>query len=211
MVLLAFIFGAILGTGLPPAPTYILVAIVIAPPMIKAGVNPWVVHFFAFFLGVWGELTPPTSVVAAVTAKIADASFYQTLGRALTICVSLFTLMAGVFVHPELVVEPGIDQMQAAYLILVATIGTTFSLQARYSEHAWADKAIRIVLAALALVVLLHPNEEVGFMTSVPVLLIIGYWVVRRRGVPVEAELPDEAALAVATGPVIDTERGRMA
>ena len=56
MVVLAFVFGALLGTGLPPAPTYILVAIVIAPPMIKVGVNPWVVHFFAFFLGVWGEL-----------------------------------------------------------------------------------------------------------------------------------------------------------
>ncbi|HKF99971.1 MAG TPA: TRAP transporter large permease subunit, partial [Xanthobacteraceae bacterium] len=74
MVVLAFVFGAILGTGLPPAPTYILVAIVIAPPMIRVGVDPWVVHFFAFFLGVWGELTPPTSLVAAVTAKIADAS-----------------------------------------------------------------------------------------------------------------------------------------
>ena len=31
MVVLAFVFGALLGTGLPPAPTYILVAIVIAP------------------------------------------------------------------------------------------------------------------------------------------------------------------------------------
>ena len=135
MVVLAFVFGAMLGTGLPPAPTYILVAIVIAPPMIQVGVNPWVVHFFAFFLGVWGELTPPTSLVAAVTAKIANASFYTTLNRALQICVSLFTLMAGVFVHPELVIEPGVDQMRGAGLILMATIGITFSLQARFSAR----------------------------------------------------------------------------
>src|SRR6185437_7378743 len=153
MVVLAFVFGAILGTGLPPAPTYILVAIVIAPPMIRVGVNPWVVHFFAFFLGVFGELTPPTSLVAAVTAKIANASFYTTLNRALQICVSLFTLMAGVFVRPELVIEPGIDQMQAALLILVATIGITFSLQARFSARASFDVPIRIGLAALALLV----------------------------------------------------------
>src|SRR5207244_10952680 len=73
MVLLSFIFGAILGTGLPPAPTYILVAIVIAPPMIQVGVNPWVVHFFAFFLGMFGELTPPTWLGAPVTAKVANA------------------------------------------------------------------------------------------------------------------------------------------
>src|SRR5204862_143121 len=83
---------------------------------------PWVVHFFAFFLGVWGELTPPPSLVAAVTAKIANASFYTTLNRALQICVSLFTLMAGVFVHPALVIEPGFDQFGAALLILVSTI-----------------------------------------------------------------------------------------
>ncbi len=181
MVVLAFLFGAILGTGLPPAPTYILVAIVIAPPMIKVGVDPWAVHFFAFFLGVWGELTPPTSLVAAVTAKIADASFYQTLNRALQICVSLFTLMAGVFVRPELVVEPGLSQLSAALLILIATIGITFSLQATFSDRASLDRPIRLGLAALALVVLLHPSEQVAALTCVPVVLIIGYWLVRRR------------------------------
>src|SRR5581483_7425404 len=157
---LAFIFGAVLGTGLPPAPTYILVAIVIAPPMIRVGVNPWVVHFFAFFLGVWGELTPPTSLVAAVTAKIANASFYTTLNRALQICVSLFTLMAGVFTRPALVVEPGWSQLGAGLLVLVATIGITFSLQARFSDRPVIDVPARLGLAALALVVLLHPNER---------------------------------------------------
>ena len=87
--------------------------------------------FLRVLLGVWGELTPPTSLVAAVTSKIANASFYTTLNRALQICVSLFTLMAGVFVHPDLVIEPGLNELTSALLILVATIGITFSLQAR--------------------------------------------------------------------------------
>jgi len=195
MVVMAFLFGAILGTGLPPAPTYILVAIVIAPPMIKVGVNPWVVHFFAFFLGVWGELTPPTSIVAAVTAKIANASFYQTLGGALQICVSLFTLMAGVFVKPELVIEPGIEQLGAALLILVATIGITFSLQARFADRTAVDYAVRLSLAAVSLLVLLHPDEAVAGLASIPVCLTIGYWLVRRRpsllpGEPAEQPVP---------------------
>jgi TRAP transporter 4TM/12TM fusion protein len=184
MVILAFVFGALLGTGLPPAPTYILVAIVIAPPMIKIGVDPWVVHFFAFFLGVWGELTPPTSIVAAVTAKIAEASFYETLGRALQICVSLFTLMAGVFVRPELVVEPGVSQFIAAFLILFATIGITFSLQARFADRAVIDRTARLVLAAFSLLALLHPDEGIAALACVPVGLTIGYWLLRRRGLP---------------------------
>ena len=197
MVVLAFLFGALLGTGLPPAPTYILVVIVIAPPMIRIGVDPWVVHFFAFFLGVWGELTPPTSIVAAVTAKIADASFYQTLGRALQICVSLFTLMAGVFIRPELVIEPGLSQLTAALLILVATIGITFSMQARFADRAAIDRPVRLLLAACSLIALLHPNEEVAALACIPVGLIIAYWLARRRA---PADLPAAAPAAASAG-----------
>jgi TRAP-type uncharacterized transport system fused permease subunit len=212
MVVLAFLFGALLGTGLPPAPTYILVAIVIAPPMIKVGVNPWVVHFFAFFLGVWGELTPPTSLVAAVTAKIANASFYTTLNRALQICVSLFTLMAGVFVHPALVVEPGVAQFGAAGLILVATIGITFSLQARFTDGVASDKSVRLILAAFALLVLLCPDNRIAVVACVPVLLLIGYWLLKRRDISYVRGGDGEEAVAipVPVPQIVDTERGRM-
>jgi TRAP transporter 4TM/12TM fusion protein len=188
MVLVAFLFGAILGTGLPPAPTYILTALVIAPPMIKFGIDPWVVHFFAFFVAVFGELTPPTSVVAAVTAKIADASFNKTLWRALQLCVCLFMLMAGVFVKPELVLEPGLAQLTAMALIFVATIGVTFAIQATFSKNRSLDAAIRALLGAVALFVLLQPSELLAAAAGVPVLAIVGYWVaLRRRQVGPEA------------------------
>ena len=190
---MAFIFGAILGTGLPPAPTYILVAIVIAPPMIQAGVNPWVVHFFSFFLACFGELTPPTSLVAAVTAKIANASFYRVLNRAMQICVSLFTLMVAVFVHPELVIKPGLDQIGCALLVCVATIGVSFSFQARFNDQRSVDYAVRVVLFALAMVVLWVPNYTIASAAALPVLAIIAYWILVRR--PLEAGEPETVEL----------------
>ncbi|MBI4194171.1 MAG: TRAP transporter large permease subunit, partial [Betaproteobacteria bacterium] len=188
MAAVAFFFGALLGTGLPPAPTYIITALVIAPPMIKVGVDPWVVHFFAFFLAVWGELTPPTSVVAAVTAKIADAPFMQTLFRAITICVSLFILMGGVFTRPEIVLEPGIAQVAAMLLMMTATIGISFSIQAQFADHRGIDLMLRLVLAAVALVVLFHPDRQVAALACVPVGLFVGYWILRRRNAPVAAQ-----------------------
>jgi TRAP-type uncharacterized transport system fused permease subunit len=187
MALVAFFFGALLGTGLPPAPTYIITALVIAPPIIKVGVDPWVVHFFAFFLAVWGEVTPPTSISAAVTSKIANAPFLQTLFRAITICFSLFVLMAGVFTRPELVLEPGMAQLGAMLLITTATIGITFSLQARFSDRRGIDVALRLVLAAAALVVLLHPNRQLAWLTCLLVAAFVGYWVWWRRNAPVAA------------------------
>jgi TRAP transporter 4TM/12TM fusion protein len=202
MVLMAFIFGAILGMGLPPAPVYILVAIVIAPPFMHVGVNPWVIHFFAFFIGVFGELTPPTSITAAITSKIAGASFYTTLWRSVQICVSLFTLMAGVFVHPELVIEPGIHQFFAALLIGTSTLGITFSLQATFSANPLIDRAVRVALAAIALVTLLSTNDTIASLACVPVLAAIAYWIVfRRKAEEVEPEVVvlDPATLVPAT------------
>ncbi len=202
MVAMAFLFGAILGTGLPPAPVYILVAIVIGPPFIQAGVNPWVVNFFAFFIGVFGELTPPTSITAAITSKIANASFYVTLWRSVQICVSLFTLMAGVFVHPELVIKPGLDQMGAAYLVLVATLGITFTLQATYSETRAVDLAARTVLAAMSLYILFSFNDIASDFVSVAVLGVIAYWIVIRRKLVSGTNPPVTVVIDPALAPV---------
>jgi len=181
MVLAAFFFGALLGTGLPPAPTYIITALVIAPVMIRAGVDPWVVHFFAFFLAVWGELTPPTSVVAAVAAKIADASFMGTLFRAIQLCVGLFVLMGGIFARPELVVEPGLPQLAASGLILAGTVGISFSLQARYSDRLARDLATRLALAGFALVAVFFPSQRVAALAVVPIAAFVAYWALQNR------------------------------
>ena len=192
MVIVAFLFGALLGMGLPPAPTYIITALVIAPPIIKVGVDPWVVHFFAFFLAVWGEVTPPTSISAAVTSKIANTSFSETLYHALLICVSLFVLMAGVFTRPELVLEPGLAQIGAMVLIFIATAGITFSLQATFADNRVLDALLRIVLAALALVALLHSDRQLAWLACLPVGLFAAYWVMKRRDSP--ALVPADAA-----------------
>jgi TRAP-type uncharacterized transport system fused permease subunit len=193
MAIVAFFFGALLGTGLPPAPTYIITALVIAPPMIKVGVDPWVVHFFAFFLAVWGELTPPTSVTAAVTAKIADAPFMRTLFHAILICFSLFVLMAGVFTRPALVLEPGVAQIGAMLLIMTATVGYAFSIQARFSDSRAIDIPLRLALAAAASVVLFHPDQQLAAYTCLVVALFVAYWILRRRNAGAPAPAAREA------------------
>jgi TRAP-type uncharacterized transport system fused permease subunit len=181
MGLMAFFFGALLGLGLPPAPTYILTALVIAPHLVRAGMNPWPVHFFAFFLGVWGELTPPTSLVAAVTSKIAKAPFGGTLARGILICSSLFVLMAAMFSRPELVITPGAAQFAAAAFVLVATIGLTFAIQARFSKMTAVDLPVRAALGAAALLALLHRDPTVSVTASAVVALFVAYWIVLRR------------------------------
>jgi TRAP-type uncharacterized transport system fused permease subunit len=181
MLLVAFAFGTLIGTGLPPAPTYIITALVIAPFLIKAGIDAWVVHFYAFFIAVWGELTPPTSVVAAVAAKIANASFLATMMAAMRVCLPLFVLMGAIFMRPELVVQPGVAQLGAFVLVLAGTLGLVFTLQSRFAEGRAGDLLLRGVLAIAALTALGHRDDVVAGAAMLVVVGLLAYWVVRAR------------------------------
>jgi hypothetical protein len=74
-----------------------------------------------------------------------------------------------------------VDQLAAGALIMISTIGITFSMQASFAESPAVDIPLRVVLAAFALVVLFHPNESAAGLACLPVLAYIGYWVVWRR------------------------------
>ena len=80
----------------------------------------------------------------------------------------------------------------------MATIGITFSLQARFADSAPADIAARLGLAALSLLILLCPDERISAAACVPVLLLIGYWLVRRRNT---FDVDDGALQPVAVAP----------
>jgi hypothetical protein len=85
------------------------------------------------------------------------------------------------------VLEPGLAQIGAMLLIMTATIGVIFSIQARFSDLRALDWLLRIVLAAIALVVLMHPDRQIATMSCVLVGLFVGYWILRRRNVPLAA------------------------
>jgi TRAP-type uncharacterized transport system fused permease subunit len=193
MVLVAFAFGYLVGMGLPVAPTYIILAVVIALFMIRAGFNPWVVHFFAFFVAVFGELSPPTSVTAAVTSRIAEAPFVATMIHAMGLCMPLILMIGAVFTRPELVIEPGTAQLTAMVIVLMATLAMSFALQGRWASRVGLDRLLRFILAALALVALFHPTQSVALGVTAVIAVALAVGLVRGGRLP---ELHDPAQCA---------------
>jgi len=178
MIGMAYIFGWLVGAGLPPTATYIIGAVVIVAPLVKLGVNPWVAHFFVFLLSVWGELSPPTSLTAAVSAKIAEASFMRTMWIALKICLPLTLMTFAIFTRSDMVVTTGWPQIYDTALVLIGTCGISFAMFGRFFESAVADYGLRLLLAALSLVVLLHPDGTMASMVAIPTVAatVIGIW-----------------------------------
>ena len=137
-----------------------------------------------------------------MTAKIANANFYSVLNRAMQICISLFTLMAAVFVH-RAGHRAGPCQIGAAFLVVISTVGLSFISRLDSARRA-RDLAIRAIIAAFALIALFVPDYTIASAACVPVLIAIGYWLVYRRkleaGEPEVVELDAKALEPVAAG-----------
>jgi TRAP transporter 4TM/12TM fusion protein len=178
MVFMAWIFGWLAGAGLPPTATYIIGAVVIVPPMRQLGIDPWVAHFFVFLMSVWGELSPPTSLTAAVSARIANASFLRTMWEALKICAPITLMTFAIFTRSNMVVNPGWAQIADVVLVLVSTCGITFAMFGRCLENPAGDIAARVLLAAVSFLAMFHPDDTFVWAPAAVVLvaLCLGIW-----------------------------------
>jgi TRAP-type uncharacterized transport system fused permease subunit len=196
MIGMAYLFGWLVGAGLPPTATYIIGAVVIVGPLRELGVNPWVAHFFVFLLSVWGELSPPTSLTAAVSAKIADASFMRTMWEALKICLPITLMTFAIFTRSNMVVTTGWPQLADTILVFIGTCGVAFALFGRYMREAAADIPLRVALAAMAFVVLFHPDAAwaTGAAAIVVPAVIAGIWRHRQIAPPKSTLIADESA-----------------
>jgi TRAP transporter 4TM/12TM fusion protein len=175
MILMAWVFGWLAGTGLPPTATYIIGAVVIVPPMKQLGINPWVAHFFVFLLSVWGELSPPTSLTAAVSARIANVSFMRTMFEALKICAPITLMTFAIFTRSNMVTTTGWLAVADTLLVLASTLGIAFAMFGRTHGNKALDFFLRCLIAAVAFVAMFHPDMSVSaIVAGVVMLALIG-------------------------------------
>jgi TRAP-type uncharacterized transport system fused permease subunit len=178
---MSFVFGWLVGMGLPPTATYIIGAIVIVGPLTKLGINPWVAHFFIFLISVWGELSPPTSLTAAISARIAEASFMRTMWVALKICLPITLMTFAIFSRSEMVVHPGWTQVASTLVVTIGTCGTALAMFGRIVENPAGDILLRSVLILVAFVALFYPDDTVSAATAAFVLVATIFGVLRHR------------------------------
>jgi TRAP transporter 4TM/12TM fusion protein len=173
MIFMAWVFGWLAGTGLPPTATYIIGAVIIVPPMKQVGIDPWVAHFFVFLLSVWGELSPPTSLTAAVSARIANVSFMKTMFEALKICAPITLMTFAIFTRSNMVTTTGWLQIADTLLVLVSTLGITFAMFGRTHPKPAIDILLRCCVAAISFVAMFHPDMGASASVAVVVMLAV--------------------------------------
>ena len=91
VILLMTGFAAfILGMGMTTVGVYILTVVLLAPALIRAGVEPIAAHMFLFYFGCLSFITPPVCVDAYIAAGIAGGDPFKTGFRAMRLAFAAY-------------------------------------------------------------------------------------------------------------------------
>lgn len=109
-MIFTMVVAIILGMGVPTTAAYAIAAAVVAPGLIRIGVEPLVAHMFIFYFAILSAITPPVALASFAAASMAGADMWKTsmvavkLGLATFIVPFMFWLSPALLAQGELVV-----------------------------------------------------------------------------------------------------------
>ena len=120
-LIISMLVCLMLGMGLPTTPAYAVVASVVAPGLIKLGLEPLVAHLFCFFFAVIGPVTPPVAVASYAGGAIAQTDPVKVGWVGLKLALVAFIIPYAFVYGPGLLMRGGLLTISAT--IITALIG----------------------------------------------------------------------------------------
>ncbi|RFA27271.1 C4-dicarboxylate ABC transporter [Alkalilimnicola ehrlichii] len=124
-VLLLLIMGAVtsfvLGIGMTVTAAYIFLAIILAPALIRAGLDPVASHMFIMYWGMLSFITPPVALAAFVAASVARVSAMRAGFEAMRLGTIIYFIPFFFVFNPALVMQG--EPLETVLLLMTALIG----------------------------------------------------------------------------------------
>ena len=180
ILVFAMVATIILGAGMPTSSAYIMGAILIAPALIRLGLEPITAHFFAFYFAILSMLTPPVALSSYAAATISGASASDTGWTAVKLAIPGFLIPYSFVLHPGLLlIDTPMDTVIGIVSLLFGFIAFAPAI------IGWLFRDLNPVerIAAFALGVLsIAPNPLMSIAALVLIALLIGwFWYSARR------------------------------
>jgi TRAP transporter 4TM/12TM fusion protein len=134
-LIFAMLIAILLGMGMPTTAAYAVAASVVAPGLIKLGIEPLIAHMFIFYYAVISSITPPVALAAYAGAAISGSDPMRTsvtafkYGMAAFIVPFMFFYSSGLLMQGDdymLIARNGITALIGVYLLAGALQGWYF-------------------------------------------------------------------------------------
>lgn len=177
-LIFAMLISILLGMGMPTTAAYAIAASVIAPGLIRIGVDPLLAHIFVFYYAVMSAITPPVALAAYAAAGIAGTHPLKTGFVAFKLGFAAFLIPFMFFYSPQLIMQ--IEAWQEIIVVLITALIGIYLLAA--AVQAWffgkiASWYSRLILlgAALLLIEASLVNDLIALALVASVVVIQKY------------------------------------
>ena len=124
LLVIAAVICIILGMGMPTVGVYILLATMVAPAIIQAGVPELAAHMFILYFGMMSMITPPIAMAAYAAATISQTSPMATGWASMKLGWVAYVIPFMFVISPPLLMEGAAWEIVAA--IVTSMIGVYF-------------------------------------------------------------------------------------
>ena len=126
-VVVLLIMGAVtsfvLGIGMTVTAAYIFLAIILAPALINAGLDPLASHMFIMYWGMLSFITPPVALSAFAAASVAQASPMRVGVESMRLGAIIYFIPFFFVFNPAMLLQGSF--MEIAPVLVTAVIGVT--------------------------------------------------------------------------------------
>lgn len=168
LLVMGAITSFIFGMGMTVTACYIFLAIVLAPPLVKAGMDPLAVHLFILYWGMISFITPPVALAAFAAAPIAKVGHFRIGWQAMKLGTIIYILPFVFVLNPALVLRGTWDAIAVAIVTAFAGVFLIASAMQGYAIGAGLMPATpagwlgRLLILAGGVALLLPGGEAFG-------------------------------------------------
>ena len=174
LLLLAMVVSIFLGMGITTTAAYLLVAIVVAPVLVRMGVPELAAHMFVFYYAVISTITPPVALAAYAAAGIADTDPFKTALVGFRVGIAKFVVPFYLIYRPDILLVSA-DPLKAIYALVMSFVGI-WALAASACGYAFRELKIYERLVHFAGIPLTIPYNFTWNLIGAGIILVFtGY------------------------------------
>ncbi len=174
LLFLTMIASLLLGMPLPTTPAYIVLAILIAPALVRAGLTPLSAHFFVFYFACMAPVTPPIALASYTAAGIAGADINKTGWISWSITLPSFIVPYMFIYGPELLLAGGTagSIFLALMSAVIGVIGMGSAIRGYFFTNLTLVERCVVFVGSSLLMYVGWITDLIGFITLGVVMII---------------------------------------
>ncbi|MFZ5944791.1 MAG: TRAP transporter permease [Bacillota bacterium] len=175
-LIFAMLIAIILGMGMPTTAAYAVAASVVAPGLIRMGIDPLMAHFFVFYYACVSAITPPVALAAYAASAISGSDPMKTSFTSFRLGIAAYIVPFMFFYAPGILMigEP-IDIIMRSTTALIGIYALASAVQGWFWGKVGIPIRALLLITSIFLVTKSAVLDLLGFVILVTLFMFIRF------------------------------------